>query len=270
MARKIKKKQRRKDLLKGEDEFLTFSEKAAEWGAENWPILLIGVGVVALFFVVGLFIKSSVADSRTNAASRLNEAIAGYNNAVVRQVMSARSPEAPQFDARTAYENAAYRLKKYLDDHPDSEQSELVRLYLANAEIRFQLNRVMPDFTQARTNLEELSKLGKSDEMGHLARHNLGMTYYLEGKYDKALEIFEKLIAEGTPVARAANLVYAGRCHEKNGNFDRAIERYRLTLDSYSDIRITNGLDSKIAELRIKQKEQEEETSKNQTEKSGG
>lgn len=268
MARKIKKKQRRKDLLKGGDEFLTFSEKAAEWGTENWPLLLIALGVAVLFFIVGLFIKSSVAESRTKALNQLNEAIGTYNSAVVNQVMAARSPEA-RFDTRSAYENAVYKLKKFLKDHPDSGQAELARLYLGAADINFQMNRIVPDYSGARDNLERLAESKKAGELKYLARHNIGMTYYLEENYDKALAIFEELINNGAPVARAANLVYAGRCYEQKGNYDMAIERYRLALDSYSDVVITHGLDSKIAELKIK-REEEKEASGEISEKSGG
>jgi len=268
LARKIKIKQRRKDLLKGEDEFLTFSEKAVEWGTENWPLLLVALGVVVLFFVVGLFIKSSVAESRMKAANQLNEAVSEYNNAIIRQVMAARTPEMP-FDAGSAYENALYKLNKFIKDHPGSEQEELVRLYLASADIHYQMTRVMPDYSQARKHLEKLAQSEKVGELRNLARHNIGMTYYLEGNYDKALGIFDELVNDGTPVARAANLVYAGRCHEKKGDYDSAIERYRLALDSYSDVSITNGLDTKIAELKIKLEEDGEKTPGKDPEKRG-
>ena len=133
MARKIKKKLTRKELLRETDEFISFSEKASEWGKENWPLLLIAVGVAAVLVVVVILVRSSIADSKTRFREQIQEAMMSYSTASQSEMLLPPPEDGSEFDPAQHYEDVAYKFEKLLRDHPKTQKDPTIVLYLANS-----------------------------------------------------------------------------------------------------------------------------------------
>ena len=252
MARKIKKKLSRKDLLKEPDELLTFSAEAKEWFTENWPAALIAVGVFALFFIVGLLVKSSIAGSRQQLQTQISEAMNTYNNAMQAEVMPPNPKEGPPPDPMKIYEDASYRMEKILRDHPRTKQKSVLMYYLAGSYMK------MGKYGNAQEYYQKVANADAQGTLADLARFNIGMSLYFQKKYEDALKIFREIVDGGIPTARAGALVYGGRCFEEMNKIDDAIKYYRLALDAYSDAPMTRGLDSRIERLRMQSGKKEQ------------
>ena len=249
MARKIKKKVSRKDLLKETDDFLTFSEQVTEWGRENWPLALIGTGLVAVVIVVVILVRSSIADSKARYQEQVADALGAFNLAMQSEAITPTTPSDVAFDTTKEYEDVAYKFEKLLRDYPRTQENPLILYYLGNS------YQKTGKYDKARENYRKVIEMEGQGSLAGPARYNIGMSFYLEEKFDKALAIFRKLVDEKTPVSRAASLVYGGRCFEELGKFDEAIKYYQLALDAYSDSKLTKGLESHIEQLKIKSSE---------------
>ncbi len=66
VAKKIKIKPSRKELLKEEDEFISFTEQAFKWGTANWPIVIIALAVIVAVALIGIMLKSNLEKSKKN------------------------------------------------------------------------------------------------------------------------------------------------------------------------------------------------------------
>lgn len=250
MARKIKKKLSRKELLREEDEFISFTEEATEWASENWPLLLIAIGVAAIIVVVGILVKSSIADSKLRLANQVNEAITNYTDASQTEVMSLFSPDETTagVDIEKNYEDSAYKFEKLMRDEPKTSKQPVVMFYLGNSFLK------SADYEKARASYGKLAAMENAGSLADMALYNTGMSYYMEGNYPEALKSFEKLIESETPTARVGSLVYAGKCLEETKKPEKAIEYYRLAIDAYSDSKLTLGLESRINMLELQVK----------------
>ena len=247
MARKIKKKVRRKDLLKETDEFITFSEQMTEWGAENWPLLLIGSAVVVVLIVVGIMIRSGIEGSQERKQAQLMEAITTFDSSLQKDIFP-QTPEGLPMDieGQKKFTDAAYKFEKFLREYPDTAQAPLVTFYMANCELRDK------NYAGAREYFQKVVQLeGKGGGLLELAKYNIGMCDFLEGKYAEAFGVFNEMKAEDTPTGRVGSLVYGGRCLEELGRVDEAIEYYQLAVDAYSDSELTKGLDTHIEKLKL-------------------
>ena len=218
MARKIKKKLTRKELLKETDEFISFSEKATEWGRENWPLLLIAVGVAAVVVVVIILVRSSIADSKARFHEQVEEAVMAYSTAGQSELFLPPPEDGSEFDPAQHYEDVVYKFEKLLRDHPETQQDPTIMLYLANS---FQK---MKKYDKARENYKKVIALENAGSLAEMARHGIAMSFFLEDKYKEALTIFQKMYKDKTPTGRASTLVYGGVCFERLGKFDEAIE----------------------------------------------
>lgn len=245
MARKIKKKQSRKDLLKEPDELLTFTEQGREWFTENWPIALIAVGVFAVVFIVATLVKSSIAQSRERLQTQITEAMNTYARAQQSETMLPDPKEGPPPDPIKMYEDASYRFEKILRENPRAKQKEIMEYYLASAYLK------MGKYGSAQENFKKIVDTAGKGDIADLARFNVGLCMFLQKKYDDALKIFREIVDSGTATERASALVYGGKCLEEEGKLDEAIKYYRLALDAYSDVAVTQGLDSRIERLKM-------------------
>lgn len=247
MARKIKRKLRRKDLLNEQDEFLSFSEEAAEWSKKNWPLLLIASGAVAVVIVVFILIKSTLSDSRTRSQAQVADALDSYSKSSRNEIMAIVNPEeGTTTDPAKSFEDTAYKIDKVMKDQSGEKNNQAVMFYLANSYLK------SGGYGKARETYQKIiNQKSKDAGLIDLSNYNLAMSYYLEKKYGDALPIFDKLVTGKTPTARAGSLVYAGRCYEQTGKLDKAVEYYQLALDAYSDSKLTSGLASKIEKLKM-------------------
>jgi len=245
LARKIKQ-YRRKDLVNEPDEFLTFTERSIEWSRSNWPTLIIAVGVIAVAGVVGLLIRSSAANARMEFQNSLMEAITTYNSPVEGQGIQP-TPGVTIFpDQKQKYDAALFKLDKLYKEHSGSEVAPYLRTYIADSYFNEgDYDKAIQEYTNI------IQSLPPNSDLALIARNNMGVAYYLKGKYDQAYPIFKELADSKNPLNKASAIIYAGRCAERLGKADEAIKYYKRAVASYSDSTLTNGLKETISKLRL-------------------
>lgn len=249
MAKKIKIKPSRKELLKEEDEFISFTEQAFNWTIANWPIVIISLAVIVAVALVGVMLKSNYDKSKMEYTYSFEDALATLNAPVEAsgQPPENVNPGALIYpDEKQKLEALAFKLDKVIRERPNSELASFARLYLADADLQ------LGKYDEAIKEYDALIK--KSDGQSVtavLAKHNKAIALYMQRKYEDALPLFVELAESDTPLAKASSLVYAGRCSEQLGKVEEAVKYYQRAVDSYSDSVLTNGLKEKIARLKI-------------------
>lgn len=249
MAKKIKIKPSRKELLKEEDEFISFTEQAFKWGTANWPIVIIALAVIVAVALIGIMLKSNLEKSKKEYAYSFEEALETLNAPVETGGQSPQNvnPGAIIYsDEKQKYEAVAFKLEKVVKEKPNSELAAFARLYLADTNL--QLGKYEEAVKEYDVLINNQTGQGA---VALLAKHNKGIALYMQKKYEEALPLFVELAESDTPLAKASSLVYAGRCSEQLGKVEDAVKYYQRAVDSYSDSVLTNGLKEKIARLKI-------------------
>jgi tetratricopeptide (TPR) repeat protein len=150
------------------------------------------------------------------------------------------------------YEDAEKNLKKALEFDPDNAfyNHYLGKTYLKME--RYQeamdyLNRawkvdpdipgLMYDIALVNYKLARYSrsadlfmKIADEDPSHVLAWYNAGMSLYKEKRYSKALDYFITA-SEGSPTIKDNGYYYAGICHMKMGDFEKAVEKFEYVRD---------------------------------------
>lgn len=246
MATKIKHRQRRKDLLSEHDEFISFSEKAFKWGTANWPLVIIAAGMMVVAGVVGLLIKSSTAANREQYQVSFQEALKTFQAPVAMEGLPPMPGTVTYTSEKEKYEAAQFKIEKLIREHPDTEASPFIRMYLADSLLKQgKLDEAINEYRQIR------QKYPLMTDLEILAKHNEAVALYLKEDYRGALEIFSELAGNDIPLNKASALVYAGNCSKKLGEIQNAIDFYQRAVDGYSDSLLTNGLEAKIKQLKI-------------------
>jgi tetratricopeptide (TPR) repeat protein len=213
-----KKRISRKELLKGPDEFMTFSAKTIQLVQKNQKQVsytLIGVIVV----VLGLFAFryfSSVSERKAYAL--FEEGLAHY-------VSQASQGQSTQLD-ETAKEKFAEINEKF----PSTRAARLSLPLLADMYYKTgSYDKAIELYRQALKGFE--------GEASVLASIWNGMGYAYEGKkdYQSAVDSFQKIIAFEGAFMKADAYFNLGRMYELLNNKEKALEAYEMVADQYAD-----------------------------------
>lgn len=249
MARKIKIKPSRKELLKEEDEFISATGRAFNWVGANWPIVIIGIAVIVALNLIGVMLKSNYQKNKMGYISSFEEALETLNAPVegASQFTRKVTPGAIIYpNEKQKLEATSFKLEKIIKENPKSELAFFARLYHADANLQ------MGNFDEALKEYDAVVKNFAGEGMlALLAKHNKAIALYMQKRYDEAISLFVELAQSDTHLAKASSLVYAGRCNEQLGKLEDAVKYYQQALDSYSDSVLTNGLKEKVAQLKM-------------------
>lgn len=200
----------RKKLLKEPDEFLTFSERAVNWGRDNAKII-IGIAA-ALVLAVGAWVGlGAYFDYRSNqAANALAASFESYAKAV-------------EGKADPAQEKAAREsLAKVVEQYGATPAGVQARLALGDMLLE------QSKYAEAEKALSDLcEEPDLPAAMLPLAWHGLGLSLEGQKKFGEAASAYQSAMKESGPALRNSFRLDLARVQEAAGDKQAAIQTYR-------------------------------------------
>jgi tetratricopeptide (TPR) repeat protein len=228
-AKKIIKKK-----LKEPDEFITLTERAYFFIPHHSKSIVVGGIIILILILSVIFIQRWEKKNEENAYQLFNIAVETY------QMIST-----PYRDGSPQEYKAL--LEKFDEVHtkfPKTKFGKLSVLYKGNIHLR------LGEFEEAIKAYETfLQKTGKENFYRSLAMEGLGYSYEGKKEYEKALKAFQKVIDLGQTFQLGNAYWGMGRCYEKLGKINEAVENYKLFLKVVQTSQMTNIVLQKISNL---------------------
>jgi FimV-like protein len=212
-----KKRVTRKQLLKGPDEFLTFTEKAALFIREHDREFKYIVGAVAAIILIYLGVNTGIGYINKKGQSAYNMAY---------KLMAAQntdlSPESEEL------EQAAELFQKVLDDYGLSKASRLALPELAY------IKMVEKKYDEAIPLYQEfLDKATKNSPYQSLAQIAIAACYEAMGEFEQAIEILNQVTAQADDLFKEQALFSLARIYRLAGQQDKAKESLEEFVEKY-------------------------------------
>jgi tetratricopeptide (TPR) repeat protein len=212
-----KKKVTRKQLLKGPDEFLTFSEKAALYVKEHHRKFTYIAGIIAAMFLIYLGINTGIGYINEKGQMAYNMA---YN------IMSTQnmdlSPESEKL------KECAELFQKVIDDYGLSKASRLALPELAY------IKMVEQKYAEAIPLYQEfLDKAPNNSPYRSLARIAIAACHEAMGEYEQAIEILNQVTAQADALFMEQAMFSLARIYRLAGQKDKAKEILREFVEKF-------------------------------------
>ena len=225
MAKRVKLS--RKDFLKGQDQFLTTSQKVTAYMSDHGPLILTSAGIIIVFFalVAGYRYNQQMQDMRMENL---------YSQMV--KINKENSDKKP--------ENSIGELQKFLDQFQEGPQK--TRASLLVAEEYYQDEQ----FDKAIALYSEVSnRSGEKELSGQLAR--IGLAYSYEGKkdYKKAVEIYKSIVRNANGFPLFDMYIGLARCYELNKDNKNALTTLREVENKFQSHPQIDSVKRRIAKL---------------------
>jgi len=225
MAKRVKVS--RKEFLKGDDQFLTTSQKVTAYISDHGPLTLISAGVIIVLFalVAGYNYNQQMQDMRMENL---------YSKMV--QIIKDKS------DKKS--ENSIAELEKLLSQF--QEGSPKIRASLLLAEEYYKSEQ----YDKAIVIYTEISDRMDGKELsGQLAR--TGLAYSYEGKkdYKKAAEIYKSIVGSANGFALFDMYIGLARCYELNKDNKNALTTLREVENKFQSHPQIDSVKRRIAKL---------------------
>jgi predicted negative regulator of RcsB-dependent stress response len=202
----------RKELLKGPDEFITFTGKIIQWSRKNKKALLIGV--VAFFVLIGAtsFYRISSSQRETAGAVLLSRNLSSYPE------VRAREDEHPD----RVLEAVKPDFEKLIDEYGSQPAGQAGRLILAHAA----LSGRSPDEAIALYS-RALSDFRSDPTLGNVLRNGLASAHMQKGDHAAAIEQFKAVTAGKSALMKDAALFHLGYLYSATGEAEKSRQAYR-------------------------------------------
>lgn len=230
-ARKLSKKK-----LKEPDEFITLTERAFTFVQNHLKEVVLGTSVVvAIVMALSLYQmweKRKEAQAQTAFAS----AMEAYQKASSDREANAQ-----------ALKDALGKLDEVSKRFPRTRPGRLSLLYQGNLHLR------QGSYDEAIKAFATFRDKGGEDRLFR-AFATEGLAYAYEGKkdYAKALEYYRKTIESGEILPMQNAYLGAGRCYERLGKREEALESYRAYLKGAQKSPESNVVEHRVALLEAK------------------
>ena len=244
---KIKKKLTRKQFLAQEDEFMVFMSKARIWVKENFNAIVFGgIGIGIVVSAVWGFRYKQKADIR-NSAKLFFEANQNYTAAIEGEV-----PEQGQQQTVERFKNkqekyalAIEAFDQTLELYPSSLVAEDALFFKAESfYYSAKYDEAISTYTQY------LETYGLKGPYSVQAFVSLGYIYEAQEDYQKAIDIFQKVIDDYPDyLLRDTIFMELGRCYEESQKWDQAKESYQKVVMNFSDSPMLNEAQQKLEAL---------------------
>ena len=230
---KVKKRISRKELLKGPDEFLTFSAKTIRFVQENQnqvSYMLIGIIVVVLgFFIFRYF--SGV--SERNAYALFDEGFIDY-------VGQASQPQSAQLT-----EMAEKKFGEILKDYSSTKAAKLSLPLYGDMQFRAgSYDKAIELYRQA------LKSYSEEPSILPILWNDLGYAYEGKKDYASAVDCFQKVIAFQGDFLKADAYFNLGGMYEALNQKDKASQAFETVASVYADS--VHGKLAKEKAMRLK------------------
>ena len=228
-AKKIIKKK-----LKRPDEFITITEKTFLFITRHSKYIAAGGGILLILIVSIFFFQKWERGKEEKAYQMFNSAMETY------QMVNASYREgSPQ-----EYKNVLEKFNEILTKFPRTPSGKIAILYKGNIDIR------LGEFEEAMEAYESfLQKAGKEKLYRSFAMEGLGYAHEGKKDYEKAINVYQKVVDLGERFQSANAYLGLGRCYEKLGKNREALEQYKNFIKASQKSEVTNIVLRKISNL---------------------
>ena len=213
-----KKRITRKQLLKGPDEFISFSSKLLQFAIKYKVQISFALGAIALLVIVvsGIRYFSNRAENR--AFALLEQAIAGYDSIV--------KNDGPEKACRDIGQDFDFIIKKY----SRRDAAKLARLIYAN--ICYNAG----DYEKATALYDKSLKDFKNYPLIKTLILN-GIAYNHEEKndYKAAANYFEMIVSQSGAIMKDEALFNLGRLYAATGENEKSTAAFKKIISDYTD-----------------------------------
>jgi tetratricopeptide (TPR) repeat protein len=223
-----------KKKLKEPDEFITLTERTYLFITQHTKSIAIG-GIIILILILSIFFfQRWEKKNEENAHQLFNIAIETY------QMVSTPYREgSPQ-----EYKNVSEKFNEVIEKFTRTSSGEKSILYKGNIHLR------LGEFEEAIKDYESFLKKGGGEKI-YRSFAIEGLSYAYEGKkdYEKALNNYKKIIESGENFQLPSGYLGMGRCYEKLGKNNEALENYKSFLKVSQKSIMTNAVLRRISDL---------------------
>jgi tetratricopeptide (TPR) repeat protein len=223
-----------KKKLKEPDEFITFTERTFLFITHHSKPIAVGGAIVLILLLSIFFFQRWEKKNEESAYQMFNLAVETY------QMVSTPYREGSLQENKNVLEKFNETITKF----SRTSSGKLSVLYKGNIHLR------LGEFEEAIKAYESfLQKAGKEELYRSLAMEGLGYSYEGKKDYEKAVNAFQKVIdlAENFQLGNA--YLGMGRCYEKLGKNNEALENYKNFLKVSQKSQMTNIVLRKISNL---------------------
>jgi tetratricopeptide (TPR) repeat protein len=228
-AKKIIKKK-----LKKPDEFINITEKAFLFITHHSKPIAAGGGILLILIVSIFFFQKWERGKEEKAYQMFNSAMETY------QMVNASYRE----ESFQEYKNVLEKFIEILTEFPRTSYGKIAILYKGNIDLR------LGKFEEAMEAYESfLQKAGKEKLYRSFAMEGLGYAHEGKKDYEKAINVYQKVVDLGERFQSANAYLGLGRCYEKLGRNREALEQYKNFIKASQKSEMTNIVLRKISSL---------------------
>jgi tetratricopeptide (TPR) repeat protein len=228
-AKKIIKKK-----LKKPDEFINITEKAFLFITHHSKPIAAGGGILLILIVSIFFFQKWERGKEEKAYQMFNSAMETY------QMVNASYRE----ESFQEYKNVLEKFNEILTEFPRTSYGKIAILYKGNIDLR------LGEFEEAMESYESfLQKAGKEKLYRSFAMEGLGYAHEGKKDYEKAINVYQKVVDLGERFQSANAYLGLGRCYEKLGRNREALEQYKNFIKASQKSEMTNIVLRKISSL---------------------
>jgi tetratricopeptide (TPR) repeat protein len=227
----------RHEILK-EDHFLLAVEKIRNFFLTRRKAVLLGAGIFGVVLVLVLGLRYTLATQDEKSKDALSNALKLYHAPLT------GSPEAPHFDV--SFPSETQKLEKALAEFQTvgsryaSRTAGKIAKYYSGLCLR-NLNRT----DEAIKELEPLSK--EKSDYGALALEVLGSIYENSGNTAKAIEVYQKLVADDAPAApNSLDLLHLAKLYEQQNSSAEAVKIYQRVIKEFPGSSYASDAEQKL------------------------
>lgn len=211
---KVKKKITKKKL-KQPDEFLTFTEKSFLLFNQHIKKIVVAAALALLLFLTFFLFRMWDERREEAAGQKFIAALEAYSMA-----------DSPYRESSPApYKKALEEFEEIVRAYPRTSSGKLSLMYTGALHLR------LGELDEAVRAYETfLKKSGKERLYQLFALESLGYAHERKNEYEKAAQIYQKIIKWGESYDWAGAHLNLARCYEKLGKTSEALENYRAFL----------------------------------------
>ena len=223
-----------KKKLKEPDEFISFTQQAYMFIQGHLRKIAVIAGVIVAIALAIIFYRMWENKKEAEADRKLSLAMEVYQKA------SSSYQEVPAAE----YKSALAKFEEVIKEYPGTAAGKIAVLQKGNLHLK------LGDFDEALKAYQAFL-----DKAGHEKLYRLfalqGMGYAYEGKkdYAKAVEAYQQVIDLGETFQSGETYLSLGRCYEKLGKNQQALESYKAFLKTAKESETTSSVLRKVSLL---------------------